>query len=155
VTVSGVIGDKCLAHSDCGSNHAACVRGECHCRRGFLPCSPLLCKEDPSPCSSSPCEGGGICEEHDGTFTCYCREGSLGKFCQVMIGSKGIGVASFHGQSYVQLGKIPNSLIRTSIMMRFRIFSSSGVLFLSSGGQTGKLGDKLEISVVNSHVQLS
>jgi hypothetical protein len=98
---------------------------------------------------------GGTCEEHDGTFTCYCREGRLGKFCQEMIESKGIRVASFRGQSYVQLGKIPNSVIRTSIKMRFRIFSSSGVLFLSSEDQPGKLGDKLEISVVNTHVQLS
>ena len=21
----------------------------------------------------TPCEAGGTCEEHDGTFTCYCR----------------------------------------------------------------------------------
>ena len=154
-TVTGVIGDECLTHSDCVSNHAECVRGECHCRRGFLPSSPLLCKEDPSPCSSSPCEGGGTCEEHDGTFTCYCREGRLGRFCQEMIGSTGIRVASFHGQSYVQLGKIPNSVIRTSVKIKFRTFSSSGVLFSSSEQQPGKVGDRLEVSVVNSHAQLS
>ena len=27
-----------------------------------------------SPCSTSPCGGGGTCEEHDGTFTCYCTQ---------------------------------------------------------------------------------
>ena len=76
--VSGVIGDECLTHSDCVPVQADCVRGECHCRRGFLHSSPLLCEEDPSPCASSPCEGGGTCEEHDGTFTCYCRGGKAG-----------------------------------------------------------------------------
>ena len=155
IEVSGLIGHVCLTHSDCVSEHAECVRGECYCRRGFIPSSPLLCKEDPSPCTSSPCDGGGTCEEHDGTFTCYCREGRLGKFCQEEIENTNIRFASFRGQSFVRLKKIPNSVIRTSIKLRFRTFASSGLLFYSSEYQPGKQVDKLEISVVDHHVKLS
>ena len=157
IELYGLIGHVCLTHSDCVSEHAECVRGECECRRGFIPSTPLLCKEDPSPCSSSPCEGGGTCEEHDGTFTCYCREGRLGKFCQEVIAATNIRVASFRGQSYVRLKKVPNSVIRTSIKLKFRTFSSCGLLFYSSEYQPGRQGaqDKLEISIVDHHVQFS
>ena len=153
--VSGVVGEECLTHSDCVTEHAECVRGECGCRRGFLPSSPLLCKEDPAPCSSSPCEGGGTCEEHDGTFTCYCMQGRLGQLCKKVIEKTDIRVASFHGQSYVKLKRLPDSVLRTSIKLRFLIFSSSGVLFHSSAAQHDRQGDQLEISVVSDHVRLS
>ena len=28
-------------------------------------------------CAGQPCQGGGTCESHDGTFTCYCRWAEL------------------------------------------------------------------------------
>ena len=39
----------------------------------------------PSSCSSSPCLGGGSCESHDGTFTCYCGVGRWGQFCEKVV----------------------------------------------------------------------
>ena len=153
--VSGVVGEECLTHSDCVTEHAECVRGECECRRGFLPSSPLLCKEDPAPCSSSPCEGGGTCEEHDGTFTCYCTQGRLGKFCQERIGDTAVRVAAFSGQSFVRLRQVQSSVVRTDIRMRFRTFARSGLLLHSSEQGPGKEGDKLEISVVDYQIQLA
>ena len=154
--VSGLLGYECQTHSDCVSQNAECVRGQCECRRGFLPSSPLLCKEDPSSlCSSSPCEGGGSCEEHDGTFTCYCTEGRLGRFCEKKIENTNSSVASFHGRSFVKLKSVPNSSLRVSIRFSFRTFRSSGVLFFSGEEHGGDHGDKLEIGVVGDHVHLS
>ena len=52
-----------------------------------LPSSSLPSSSLPSssPCSSPPSsfsQGGGTCEAHDGTFTCYCTEGRGGRLCQ-------------------------------------------------------------------------
>ncbi|XP_070545876.1 mucin-like protein isoform X2 [Ptychodera flava] len=33
------------------------------------------------PCSSSPCQNGGLCDQTDGNFTCECRVGFEGEFC--------------------------------------------------------------------------
>ena len=78
VVVDGVLGHgTCLAHGDCVASGAECEGGTCHCRQGYKKQSPGLCwpSPPPSPCSFSPCEPGGSCEEHDGTFTCHCGQG--------------------------------------------------------------------------------
>ncbi len=67
------------------------------------------------------CLGGGTCEEHDGTFTCYCPPGLAGDRCQHDLSQHDqIAVASFLGggevhskasPSYVVI-KTPSDIIR-------------------------------------------
>ena len=67
------------------------------------------------------CLGGGTCEEHDGTFTCYCPPGLAGDRCQHDLSKHDqIAVASFLGSgadytksspSYVVI-KTPTDIIR-------------------------------------------
>ena len=70
----------CSKDTDCSGQSSVCLNGECRCAPGFISSSRHVCKEDPSP--KSPCEGdpchGSTCEEHDGTFTCYCGQGRVG-----------------------------------------------------------------------------
>ena len=84
-----------------------------------------LPKTETSFCQDSlgaaTCLGGGTCEEHDGTFTCYCPPGLAGDRCQYDLSKHDqIAVASFLGSgedhfktspSYVVI-KTPSDIIR-------------------------------------------
>ena len=48
-------------------------------------------------CSSNPCQDGGTCEDHDGTFTCFCSENRSGRFCQTPVYSPKLRIPSFSG----------------------------------------------------------
>ena len=56
----------------------------------------------------NPCQGGGTCEEHDGTFTCFCTKDRTGDTCQTKL-SDSVSVAAFSGHSYVKLHPIKNA----------------------------------------------
>ena len=43
--------------------------------------------------------GGGTCEEHDGTFTCYCPVGLAGVHCQHDLSKTSMDIASFTGKN--------------------------------------------------------
>ena len=75
------------------------VIGICTCQSGFLPTgSNMTCLEHhQSLCDPNPCKGGGTCEEHDGTFTCYCPPGLAGTYCQHDVSTTSMNVASFTG----------------------------------------------------------
>ncbi len=45
-----------------------------------------------SPCYENPCEGNGTCEEHDGTFTCFCTSDRTGNRCERTLDVGGIQV---------------------------------------------------------------
>ena len=81
ITIYGLIGDKCLDDRDCFIDSTSCINGLCACQEGFeliggnLTCTPI----QRSLCDPNPCKGGGTCEEHDGTYSCYCPPGLAGK----------------------------------------------------------------------------
>ena len=104
----------------------------------------------PSSCSSSPCLGGGSCEPHDGTFTCYCGLGRWGQFCEKVVKRSHSGqlVAQFSGQSYVKLRSVATAGPRTSIRLKFRPSSRDGVILYSSLDS-----GNLSLSLVGGHVQ--
>jgi hypothetical protein len=108
----------------------------------------------PSPCSSSPCLGGGSCESHDGTFTCYCGVGRWGQFCQKVVkrSRRGQLVAQFSGQSYVKLRSVATAGPRTSIRVKMRTSSKDGVILFSSLDSDQNSGN-LSLSLVGGHVQ--
>jgi len=105
----------------------------------------------PSSCSSSPCLGGGTCESHDGTFTCYCVPGRGGQFCEAVVKSSPRGsllVGQFSGQSYVKLRSVATAGPRTSIRIKLRTVQTDGVIlfsFLDTGN--------LSLSLVGGHLQ--
>jgi hypothetical protein len=82
-------------------NEAFTVGGEKHSYMG-------------TDCSSNPCQDGGTCEDHDGTFTCFCSEKRSGRFCQTPVYSPKLHIPSFSGGGhvlYAEIAKIDNSLI--------------------------------------------
>ena len=103
-----------------------------------------------SPCSLSPCQGGGSCEPHDGTFTCYCVGGRGGQFCEkMMVGHSGHMVAHFSGQSYVRIRSVATGGPRTSIRIKIRPAMRDGVILYSSMYP----GHNLSLALLGGHVQ--
>lgn len=108
-----------------------------------------------SPCSSSPCLAGGTCEEHDGTFTCYCGPGRAGKLCEETLENFNISVPAFHGKSFIQLsgGRPGLGGLRSDLRLEFRTFLSSCLLYHSPGGSR-RPGDSLSLSVREKYLEL-
>ena len=89
-------------------------------------------KKRRGPCSSSPCLGGGSCESHDGTFTCYCTEGRTGQFCEKAVDKADIQTAGFTGQSFVMIKNPAMTGPRSSVVMRFKPLKEDGVIMFST-----------------------
>ena len=101
------------------------------------------------PCSEATCQGGGTCESHDGTFTCYCPKTRTGKFCErELVSSVSEHVSGFTGSTRVSLVNIgyKENTPKYSISFRFKPLSGEGVIVHS--------GDTL-IALHNGHLQLS
>ena len=113
VVTFGLLGDECLSDADCGGvadGAAVCDFGRCRCARGDARPSPngdrclpgVSAKDDapvlppgPGPCASHPCYGGGTCEEHDGTFTCFCPSDRTGDRCERRLSKADFEVSRF------------------------------------------------------------
>lgn len=74
------------------------------------------------PCLSRPCLGGGTCEAHDGTFTCFCTTDRTGERCERALSlSRGdVKVAGFDGASFVELRAVESAEHKFSLEMEFR-----------------------------------
>ena len=110
---------------------------------------PLRPPPPPPPCSFAPCEEGGTCEEHDGTFTCHCVRGRAGKYCE-LTAPRDSETAGFAGDSYVSVAPRVSSVTRTQLELSFRTFSSDGLLLLWLGAT-----DWLAVAVVRGRLQVS
>ena len=101
------------------------------------------------PCSGSPCEGGGTCESHDGTFTCYCTKQRSGQYCETELGTGDSGqVLGFTGRSRLSLLRADQKSHspRYSVSFKVKPLSGEGVLLHS--------GDTI-IALHNGHLQFS
>ena len=57
-----------------------------------------------SHCDPNPCENGGSCEEHDGTFSCYCQPNFAGNHCEVDLATSDANMeAGFGGDAFVKI----------------------------------------------------
>ena len=99
-----------------------------------------------SPCSISPCQGGGSCEPHDGTFSCYCVHGRWGQFCEK---EDRMRVARIGGQDYVRLRSVPTGGPRTSVRIKIRPAKTDGVILYSFLDYKGNMS----LALVQGHVQ--
>ena len=87
------------------------------------------------PCLSSPCQGGGQCESHDGTFSCYCPPGTWGPVCEGKIESG----AEFRRSSRVRINSSQPVSPLSNLRFEFRLKEESGLVLMS-----GKLRILLE-----------
>ena len=108
-------------------------------------------------CLQNPCQGGGSCEEHDGTFTCFCTSDRTGDLCEKQLSENDVKVASFDGISFVELNPLQNVDHKVSIEMEFRIngfYAKSskskhdGILFYAHQNPNGD-GDFMAIVLRN------
>ena len=113
-----------------------------------LPLLSLSAPRTPSLCSFAPCEEGGTCEEHDGTFTCHCVRGRSGKYCEQEADIRN-NEAGFTGSSYIMIAPLVNSVTRTSVEFSFRTFHKDGILLLWLGHT-----DWLAVACVRGHVEV-
>ena len=93
------------------------------------------------PCLSSPCQGGGTCESHDGTFTCYCPPGTGGHTCQH---STGAG-ARLRGHSRIILETDLGQSRVISIKLRLRPASLDGIILKSGHLMLRLVSGKLQL----------
>jgi len=114
----------------------------------LLPSPPMSPPAPPSPCSFAPCEEGGTCEEHDGTFTCHCMPRRSGRYCEHVADTRD-KEAGFIGQSYIKILPPTNSVTRTSIELSFRTFHNEGIIILWLGHT-----DWMSISIVEGYVEV-
>lgn len=101
------------------------------------------------PCSRSPCEGGGTCESHDGTFTCFCTKQRSGQYCEIELGPGDRGhVTGFTGQSRLSLRRAEQKSHSPSYSVSFKLKPVSGEGVVLHSGQT-------IIALHNGHLQFS
>ena len=105
-----------------------------------------------TPCSSSPCQGGGQCLPHDGTFTCYCVAGRHGQLCEEE-GRSDHAVAQFSQESFVRLRSVATGGPRTSIRLQFRPARRDTGVILHSSLESGQDTGNLSLALVQGHVQ--
>ena len=90
----------------------------------------------------NPCNGGGSCEEHDNTFTCFCPADRTGDRCERRLSENDLRVPMFSGNSFVELMPMENAEHKVSIEIDFKANSLDGLLLYSQQGSViaeGKL----------------
>ncbi|QQP57575.1 Uncharacterized protein FKW44_002611, partial [Caligus rogercresseyi] len=91
------VGDYCH-ESECLALNSRCINNQCTCPEGAQPSNgntSCELKRAGSLCDPNPCLGGGTCDEHDGTFSCYCRSGLTGSRCEHDLSLTDMNTASF------------------------------------------------------------
>ncbi|GFS58632.1 delta-like protein C, partial [Nephila pilipes] len=77
--------DECLKkrlNGECSMPFETCVEGRCRCKENYsYSANETSC--EPDFCKKSPCGKNMKCEEGDGTYICFCKEGyhQVGKDC--------------------------------------------------------------------------
>ena len=117
------------------------------------PRAAAVVSHPPQRCSLDTCKAGGTCEDHDGTFTCHCKEGRSGTFCQEKLGETTFTEAGFMGTSYTSLQLTTYSVTRTSIELSFRTYKKEGLLLLATQREDNK-GDFLSIRLHGGFVSV-
>ena len=86
----------------------------------------------PSPCAESPCSNGGLCESHDGVFSCHCGPGYHGQLCQVA--RRGGQTVSLGPRSHISLSSsLLSRTTRARLRLSFRPTNSRAGLILLTG----------------------
>ena len=99
-----------------------------------------------------------MCEEHDGTFTCFCTTDRTGDRCEKQLSENDIKVAQFSRHSFVELIPMANVDHKVSIDIEFRanLFKSnvpsnvvSDGIILYAHQNPNADGDFISLAIVN------
>lgn len=154
IVVHGLLGDICLRDDDCSVAYSICSSSRrCTCNHGSVTtdrgraCRPVkptsgdpsLDQEGPygelsNPCSTSPCAGGGTCEAHDNTFTCFCTKDRTGERCERRLSDEDHKIPAFDGKAFVELIPMENVDHKVSMELEFKAHSLDGVLVYAQQG---------------------
>ena len=88
-----------------------------------------------SACSLNPCGGGGTCEEHDNTFTCFCTDDRTGERCERRLSENDLKVPGFSGNGFVELLPMENVDHKVSIEIDFKAHNLEGILLYAQQGK--------------------
>ncbi len=119
-------------------------------------------------CSSHPCYGGGTCEEHDGTFTCFCPSDRTGDRCEKTLAKSDVEVRvhstivlndkrnislflsfqipSFDDKAFVELRPLPTVEHKFSLEVEFRPLAEDGVILFAQQSLDGS-GDFISLAL--------
>ena len=103
---------------------------------------------DGGPCSFRPCLGGGSCEEHDGTFTCFCTSDRTGERCERQLTDQDVQVPSFDGFAFVEMKPIQKVEHKFSVEIEFKTQSQDGLILFAQQNTNGD-GDFISLALVN------
>ena len=98
-----------------------------------------------------------MCEEHDGTFTCFCTTDRIGERCEIKLSEHEIKVAQFNKVSFVELLPLKNVDHKLSIEIEFHATPnkvndvSDGILLYAHQNPNAD-GDFISLAVVNGYV---
>ena len=105
------------------------------------------------PCSSNPCYGDSTCEEHDGTFTCFCTSDRTGDRCERALTSSDISVPQFaDSTASVELTELENVEHKFSLEVEFKARASDGVIMFAQQYSDGS-GDFISLCLVQNHLE--
>ena len=100
-----------------------------------------------------PCLGGGTCDEHDGTFPCYCRPGLTGSKCEHDLTQSDVEIASFTGVSAISIKTQTESVKRIEIDLIFKPLNiQEGILYYSYN-KDGESSDFISIAIIKNHIE--
>ena len=102
-----------------------------------------------------------MCEEHDGTFTCFCTSDRTGDKCEKRLSKNDIKVIQFDGKSFVELIPMANVDHKVSIEVEFRAdlhesndhtLSVADGIILYAHQNPNADGDFISLAIVNGCV---
>jgi hypothetical protein len=97
---AGFIGKRCQC-LDCGEHGLCRSDGKCQCKKGF---AGSRCRKNIDECASNPCGEFGTCTDGVSSYTCNCKPGHKGFWCEqreeleVLLAACASSPCGYHGK---------------------------------------------------------
>ncbi|KAB7498442.1 Pikachurin, partial [Armadillidium nasatum] len=83
------------------------------------------------PCSTHPCDNGGICEPQKENFSCRCPLGFNDPHCRSRVVTQ-VATPSFSGRSFLKYSD--NEILKSRVVLRYNLGSGFAVLSYNASG---------------------
>ena len=92
----------------------------------------LFFQGETSPCLPNPCSGGGTCEEHDNTFTCFCPDDRTGDRCERALSENDLRVRILEYLSgvFLQLQRMDRQLLCQKVRQIISVIKTNTCVFV-------------------------